>query len=124
MHYDLPDKFRFLVVYQDVTKSIKSIQKYTKIPKRTLQRWKSQIEEGIDILEVKEGRGRKKQLAQDEIEKTRMEIEENPHKSSRKLAAQHGTSHTTILSYLHEEGYNYESIDKKPALTEEQKSKR
>ena len=60
MFYEIDDKTRFLVLYQDVTQSVSSISHYTKVSERTIRYWISQLQKGEDIFKVQEGRGRKK----------------------------------------------------------------
>ena len=49
------------MIYQDVTKSVCSIAKYTKISESTIRFWIRQLDNGVDIMDIKEGRGRKKE---------------------------------------------------------------
>jgi len=44
MYYNIDDQMRFIVMYQDVTKSVATINHCTGIPKRTIRDWISKIE--------------------------------------------------------------------------------
>jgi len=89
MYYKFDDKTRFLVIYQDVTKCVNSLVKYTKIPERTIHYWIEEIQSGRDIMKVKEGRGRKKTLTEEYLDRIEEEAKEDPlSASSRQLAAE------------------------------------
>ena len=125
MFYEIDDKTRFLVIYQDVTQKASSISRYTGISERTIRYWISQVENGEDILNVKEGRGRKKALHDDDLEEIEEEVKDEPYKAStRNLASEYNISRTTIASSLHDLGFNYKSVHTQPPLTDEHKLQR
>jgi len=79
MHYDFDNKTRFLVIYQDVTPKISSIAKYTNISERTIRHWIERLEPGEVLLEIKKGRGRKKILSEDDLDRIEEEVKANPY---------------------------------------------
>jgi transposase len=110
---DFDNKTRFLVLFQDVTKTASRISKYLSISESTIYRWISQIENDEDIFVTKPGRGRKKRINEELIEEIIGEVESNPHGSStRKLGAQFNLSNKTIHKILKDEDLKYQAVEK------------
>jgi len=122
MYYQFDNKTRFLVIYQDVTKSVCSIAKYTKISESTIRFWIRQLEKGVDIIEIKEGRGRKRNLTQEDLDRIEEEVKADPYNaSSRRLASEFEVNQSAMLTALHELDFEYKSIKPIPELTQEHK---
>lgn len=60
MNLEIDPKIRFIVLYRDARFSIDRINKITGTSVRMLNFWRQRLEEGHNILDVQEGRGRKK----------------------------------------------------------------
>ena len=54
--YNIDNKLRFIVIYQDITKTPTQIAKHIGIHLSTIHNWIKKIESGQDILEIQEGR--------------------------------------------------------------------
>jgi transposase len=122
MHYQFDDKTRFLVIYQDVTKTVRSIAKYTKISESTIRFWIEKLNQGIDIMEIQEGRGRKRNLTEEDLDCIEEEVKADPYAaSSRQLASEFGVSQKAMLAALHELEFEYKSVKPIPQLTQEHK---
>jgi transposase len=125
MYHEIDDKIRFLVIYQDVTKSVPSIQHYTGIAESTIKYWITRTKANENILEVNSGRGRKRKINTDLIQELREKIERDPFKASlRTIAPSYDTSHTTIAFNLHSIGFEYKKVKVQKKLTDGQKLER
>jgi len=62
MENDIDDKIRFIVIHRDAGFSIRKIQKIIGGSLKTLNFWKQRLEDGENILDIKEGWGKKKKL--------------------------------------------------------------
>ena len=62
--------------------SVSSISHYTEISEGTIKYWFLPFKKGGDILKVQEGRGRKKSLSEQDLERMEEEVKEDPYMAS------------------------------------------
>ena len=62
MEIEIDPKVRFLVLYRDAQFSIQRIHNIIGTSLSTLYSWRQRLQDGENILEIKEGRGRKKKF--------------------------------------------------------------
>jgi len=124
-HYDIEDKIRFIVVYQDVSKKPTVIQKYTKIGLRNIQRWIKDTEENINILERRPGSGRRPSIPDNVKSNITRTTRRKPSKSStRKLSNKYQVSKNSAHRVLKEKKYKYKKPKSGKTLTSEEKADR
>jgi len=124
MEIEIDPKIRFLVLYRDAEFSIERIHQITKASVRTLRSWRQRLERGENILNVQEGRGRKKKILEffRKIQKT---VVANPQRASlRASGAKFGLSKTTTGRVFHELGFSHKKVKVKHKLTKEEKNDR
>jgi len=120
--HEFDDKVRFLVIYQDVSKKPSVIEKHTKINIRTIQRWIKETEENINILERREGQGRKPTIPEIVRSNVVWTTRRNPQRSStRSLSKQYNIGKSTVGRVLAEKNYKYKKVKAKKVLTSEEK---
>ena len=125
MTHKIDNKIRFLVIYQDVTKNVNSIVRYTGIPERTVRDWVTKTENGQDILTTKSGRGRKQTIEEEKEEDIANQVREDPYKASlRRLGPTCDVSYGTIGAILHNKGFEYKKVKVGSKLLEKHKIKR
>ena len=120
----LDDKVRFTVLYQDAKMKVSRIHKITGIPVTTLYDWKRKLEKGIDFFEH-ESKNFSPRI--DDVKRKAIvrEAARSPKPvSSRKLAAKHDVSHTTVCNLLNEKGFKYGNNEKNHVLTAKEQENR
>ena len=124
MEIDIDDKIRFIVLYRDAGFSIRKIQQIIGGSLRTLNFWKQRLEDGENILDIKEGRGRKKKIVQF-FQKINNYAKASPHRVSlRSSGAKFGLSKTSTGRALHELGFSHKKIVVQQTLKKDEKSER
>jgi len=94
MEIDIDDNIRFIVLYTNAEFSISKIQQIIGGSLRTLNFWKQRLEDGENILDIKEGRGK---------EKNNNYAKASPHRVSlRSSGAKFDMSKTSTGRALHE----------------------
>lgn len=105
---DIDPKIRCLVLHQDAGWGARRIAECMKKSVRTIYNWIDAIDEGINITQVREGRGKKSQITEDKKEKiVRTVRRKGATSSTRKLAAQYNVSKGTAHKVLQEKGCKY-----------------
>lgn len=123
--YDIDDKLRFIVLYQDVTKSATRLSKLSGVPQSTIYNWINKLQNDQDILNIAEGRGRKPVIAKNTAKNLIRQSQRTPQRSSvRKLAAEYGISKSTAHNVLTDRGLEYRKVIQRIDLTDEELSNR
>ena len=123
--YDIDNKTKFLVIYQCVTRSVRSINKYTEIPLSTIHSWINKIEQGIDIMEKKQGGGTKPKITPELKHQIQERAASSPlSTSTRKLAAEFHVGKGSAHLALREGGFKFKSIRSLKELNKKEKENR
>ena len=121
-NFDIDDKTRFLVLYLDAKMDVHEISKIINRRERTVKAWEKRTKKGEDIRIFKKGRGRKKSITDETINKIIQSINDNPEGASlRKLAARMGVSHTSIKLILAQKGLKYKGFDNSIIYAEQER---
>jgi len=78
----IDNKTRFVVIYQDVTKTPTRINKLLGIPLSTIHSWIKCLQDDEDIFSVKPGRGRKRAILGEVRNNVARTVKRTPHRSS------------------------------------------
>lgn len=124
MEIEVDEKVRFLVLYRDARFSIKRIHEIIGTSISTLYSWRRSLESGENILDIQEGRGRKKKFLE-LFRKIENATKANPPRASlRASGAKFGISKTTTGRIFHELGFSYKKTVVKHKLTKQEKNDR
>lgn len=124
MNIEIDPKVEFLVLYKKVTQRIDRIHNMTGTPRRTLYNWKEKVDQGEDILQGKQGVGRKKKN-EELFPDIRQEIEENPQRvSTRATGDRFGVPKSTMGRIFNQLGAQYKTVQVKEELTQDKKDDR
>jgi len=123
--FDIDIKTRFLVLHLDAQMKSTRISDILRTPLRTIQDWIAKTDEGQDIREVGAGRGNKPKVTSKLKQKILRSAREQPNTSStRKLGAKLDLGKSTIHEIYLQKGLKYQTLGKRPNLTEDQRDDR
>ena len=122
---DFDPKVRTLVLYMDAEWTANKIAWLLKKPIRTIRDWISKIGNGIDIMKVQPGRGKKQIISEDVKRKVMRAAARKPVSSSlRNLGGAYNIRKDLAGKILKEKEYKYQNVQKEVKLTEKEKSDR
>ena len=99
--YSIDNKTRFVVIYQDVTKTPTRISKLLGIPLSTIHSWIKSLQNDEDIFSVEPGRGRKRAISSEVRNIVARTAKRTPQRSSsQSLGARYEMSHTKVQEII------------------------
>lgn len=115
----------FLVLYQHVSKKPSVINKYSKIPTRTIYNYIDQIGKNKNILERQQGQGRPTTISEGVRKKVvRTAKRRSNSVTTRSLGADYGVNRTSVDQILRESSFNYGPPKVTKILSMDQKNSR
>lgn len=118
------EKVQFLALYNNGTTRLETIHNKTGTSLRTLRDWREKTEAGVNILEIKPGRGRKPKYSEI-IEDIKEEVIKHPYQASlRRTGSQFNIDKNALQKTLVENQFAYRRVKVSKKLKEEDKKER
>jgi transposase len=121
---NLDPKVRFAVLYLDAGMKVSRISKIIGKSESTLYDWKKKLDNGTNIFEHKSKNFSPKIDDQKRNSIVREAIRSNKSVTSRRLAAKHDVSHTSVCNILKDKGLKFGKEDKNHVLTMDEEENR